>query len=169
MVLTMNSIHTTIDDMEELDRTNPYNVVGAFVQAITEFNPEDPEPFYEKLQFLQGDMQPLSELMKQSVFDRMNQNSKYEYIGKSYFVGAKPENEYEPTEPFEIEVTENPYSNVQEGILKLFVKSGGADALRGVMVRRGKEDRNYYIWGDSFMGLLADIRQLEAENPWAAE
>jgi hypothetical protein len=31
-------------------------------------------------------------------------------------------------------------------------------------MRRGKEDRNYYIWGDSFMGLLADIRQLELEH-----
>ena len=164
MVLSVESIHITPDEIEELDRTNPYNVVGAFIQTITEFNPEDPEPFFEKLQILQGSLQPISELMKQNVEDRMNQNSKYEYIGKSYFVGSKPENEYEPTEPYQIEVTENPYSNIQEGYLKLFVKSGGADALRGIIMRRGKEDRNYYIWSDSFMGLLADIRQLELEH-----
>ena len=164
MVLSVDSIHITPDEIEELDRTNPYNVVGAFIQTITEFNPEDPEPFFEKLQILQGSLQPISELMKQNVEDRMNQNSKYEYIGKSYFVGSKPENEYEPTEPYQIEVTENPYSNIQEGYLKLFVKSGGAEALRGITMRRGKEDRNYYVWSDSFMGLLADIRQLELEH-----
>ena len=96
MVLSVESIHITPDEIEELDRTNPYNVVGAFIQTITEFNPEDPEPFFEKLQILQGSLQPISELMKQNVEDRMNQNSKYEYIGKSYFVGSKPENEYEP-------------------------------------------------------------------------
>ncbi|MBP5679334.1 MAG: hypothetical protein J6X28_05885 [Bacilli bacterium] len=165
MILTMNSINTTIDEIEELDRTNPYNVVGAFIQAITEFNPEDPEPFFEKLQVLQGEMQPLTEGLKQNVQEKMNEHSKYEYIGKSYFIGAKPENEYEPLEPYQIEVTENPYSNMENDTLKLFVKSGGSDALRGVMVCHGK-DRNYYILDNSFIGLLADIRQLDSEEAW---
>ena len=29
------------------------------------------------------------------------------------------------------------------------------------------KDGNYYIWSDSFMGLVSDIRPLESTNPWA--
>ena len=29
------------------------------------------------------------------------------------------------------------------------------------------KDNNYYVWSDSFMGLLSDIRQPESSNPWA--
>ena len=165
MILRYDTIETTKEELNDLDRTNPYNVIGAFIQTITEYEPDDTDAFYEKLQILQGDFQTISENMKQGIRDRMTQNGKYTYIGKSYFKGAAPENDYEPTEPYEIEVTENPYSNMKEGFLTLFVKSGGSDSLRGIMVRHGK-DRNYYVWSDSFMGLLADIKTPESENAW---
>lgn len=29
------------------------------------------------------------------------------------------------------------------------------------------KDGNYYIWSDSFLGLLADIKKIESSNPWA--
>ena len=166
MIVTVQSINITKDEIKSLDRTNPNNVVASFIQTITEYNPKSPETFLEKLQILVGDMQPLSEMMKQNIKDRMTQNDKYNYIGKSYFVGATPENDYTPSTPYKIEVEENPYSKVEEGLLKLFVKSGGSDSPRPIMVRLAK-DGNYYVWSDSFMGLLADIKPLESTNPWA--
>ena len=104
--------------------------------------------------------------MKQNIKDRMLQNEKYSYIGKSYFKGSTPENDYTPSSPYEIEITETPYTDVEEGYKKLFVKSGGADSLRGITLRLAK-DGNYYVWSDSFMGLLSDVRPLESTNPWA--
>ena len=29
------------------------------------------------------------------------------------------------------------------------------------------KDGNYYIWSESFLGLLADIKKIESSNPWA--
>lgn len=104
--------------------------------------------------------------MKQQIKDRMSQNDKSSYIGKSYFIGATPDNDYNPTLPIQLEVTENIYSDENEGYKKLFVKSGGADNERGITVRLAK-DGNYYVWSDSFMGLLSDIRKPESTNPWA--
>ena len=166
MMIKIDNLNITKEDLEKLDRTNPNNVVGALIRTLTIYNPNTPNDFYEMLQLLQGDFQPLSEMMKQNIKDRMLQNDKYSFIGKSYFKGATPENDYTPEIPYELEITENPYSDVEEGIKKLFVKSGGADSPRGVMVRVAK-DGNYYVWSDSFMGLLADIRGLESKNPWA--
>ncbi len=165
MILTVNNITTTKEELEKLDRTDPYNVIGGYIQSITEFDSKNPDIFYEKLQVLEGTYQPLSAIMKQNIKDRMMQNDKYSYIGKSYFKGSTPENDYTPTEPYQIEITENPYTDAEEGYKKLFVQSGGADNPRGITLRLAK-DGNYYIWSDSFMGTLADIRPLESTNPW---
>ena len=165
MLVNVEKITTTKDELEKLDRTNPYYVIGGYIQTITEFDPKNPDKFYEKLQVLLGDYQPLSAIMKQNIKDRMTQNDKYSYIGKSYFIGATPNNNYTPEEPYRIEITENPYTDAEDGYKKLFVQSGGADNPRGITLRLAK-DGNYYIWSDSFMGILSDIRQLESENPW---
>ena len=92
------------------------------------------------------------------------QNNKYSYIGASYFIGSTPENNYTPQEPLQIEIKENPYMDSQDGYKKLFLKSGGADNERGITLRIAK-DGNYYIWSDTFMGLLSDIRKPSSEDP----
>ena len=166
MILYYDKVGITKQELESIDRTNPYNVVGAFIQTISSYNKDNTDTFYDLVQYLVGEYQPLSALMKQQIKDRMSQNDKYSYIGKSYFKGATPDNDYNPTLPIQLEVTENIYSDVEEGYKKLFVKSGGADNERGITVRLAK-DGNYYVWSDSFMGLLSDIRQPESTNPWA--
>ena len=163
MTITYNKIETTLDELKNVDRTNPYNVVGEFIRVISDYKDND---FYNKIQFLQGDFQPMTEIMKQNIKDRMTQNDKYNFIGKSYFKGATTDNDYTPSNPYEIEVFENPYTDENEGYKKLFVRSGGADSERPITLRLAK-DGNYYVWSDSFMGLLSDIRQPESSNPWA--
>ena len=166
MIVTFNKIFDSKGDLETLDRTNPANVAAALIHVFTNYNLSDNSNFYDMLQFLVGEYQPLSEMMKQNIKDRMTQNNKYPYIGKSYFKGATPENDYTPSVPYEIEVIENDYSNETEGYKRLFLKSGGADSPRPITLRLAK-DGNYYVWSDSFMGLLSDIRGLESSNPWA--
>lgn len=165
MVIKYDKLTTNLKELKELDRKNPYNVAGAFIQIITDFNPKDTKDFYDKLQFLVGDNQPLTEVMKQNIKDRMLQNDKYPYIGKSYYKGATPENDYTPQEPYEIEIKDDIYVDSEAGFKKLTLKSGGADTGRSIMLRIAK-DNNYYIWSDSFMGLLMDIKPLESTNPW---
>lgn len=93
------------------------------------------------------------------------QNEKYKFIGNSYFIGATPDNDYIPSR-FEIDIIRNDYSEVEDGYIRLFLKSGGADSLRPVTLRLAK-DGNYYVWSDSCIGLLSHIRKPESENPWA--
>ena len=166
MIVKFEKLINSVDELKEFDRTNPYNVVGILINVISSYDIEDDSNFINELQYLMGEFQPISTLMRQSIKDRMKQNDKYEYIGKSYFKGATPSNDYTPDMPYEIEITSNKYSQIENGFMKLFVNSGGADSARGITVRLAK-DGNYYVWSDSFMGLLADIRGLESKNPWA--
>ena len=68
--------------------------------------------------------------------------------------------------PENIEIKENPYTDVEDGYKRLFITSGGADSDRPITVRLAK-DGNYYLWSDSFISALTDIRKPESSNPWA--
>ena len=166
MTINFDKFYTTKEELETLDRTNPFNVVAVFANISVSYDINNDANFIDMLQYLMGDNQPISNLMRQQIKDRMTQNGKYEFIGKSYFNGATPENDYTPSIPYTIEVTENDYSRQEEGYVRLFLKSGGADSPRPITVRLAK-DGNYYIWSDSFMGILSDIRPIKSINPWA--
>ena len=165
MVIKFDKIINNKEELKKFDRTNPYMVAALLVHTFTNYKLDDNNNFYEMLQFLLGEYQPLSEMTKQNIRDRMLQNNKYLFIGKSYFKGATNINDYKPNIPYEIEVFDDEYSLNEDGYKRLFLQSGGADSKRPIMLRLSK-DGNYYIWSDSFIGLLADIKEKESLNPW---
>ena len=166
MRIQFNNIIKTKNELEVFDRTNPYNVAALAIHVLCNYEVGNDANFKDMLQYLMGDYQMISPMMMQNIKDRMMQNKKYGFIGKSYFVGATPQNDYTPSVPYEVEVSENPYSRQEEGYIRFLMKSGGADSERPLTVRLAK-DGNYYLWSDSIIGLLADIRPVESSNPWA--
>ena len=162
--MIFDNIISSRKEMDGIDRSNPNNVVIMLIHVLCNYNPHDTSNFYDMLSYLLGEYQPISSIMKQNILDRMLQNDKYEYIGKSYFEGAIPDNDYTPSS-YKVDVIENKYSRSEEGYIRLMVKSGGADEMRTVTLRLSK-DGNYYVWGDTFMSLLADIRPGKSSNPW---
>ena len=166
MILKYDKIYSSKDDIKNLKRDNAFEVVGLVIHSICNYDPNNENICFDMIQDLMGEFQPMSNLFKQQIKDRMLQNDKYSFIGKSYFKGSNPNNDYTPNIPYEIEVFDNPYSYDNEGYVKLFVKSGGADSERPITVRKTK-DGNYMLWSDTIMGLLSDIRKPESSNPWA--
>lgn len=166
MKITFNKIINNLEELKAYDRTNPYNVAALTVHVITNYDLNNDNTFYEMLKYLMGDYQEITPMMKQNIKDRMIQNNKYKFIGKSYFIGANTNNDYEPNIPYEIEINENEYSKQNEGYIRLLLKSGGADNPRFITLRLAK-DGNYYLWSDSIIGLLTDIKTPESTNPWA--
>jgi hypothetical protein len=81
----------------------------------------------------------------------------------SYFKGATPANNYTPERPFTVTVESNPYSDANPGYMKLFLRSGGADNPREVVLRK-KGDGQWMLW-DQF--LLVGIRSPKSADPWA--
>ncbi len=166
MLLTYEKLIENVDEINQEDMQDAFKTAGMAVHAICNYNPENPEKFFNLLSKLMGEAQEISNLMKQSISDRMKQNEKWPYIGKSYFNGATPDNDYTPSMPLSIEVKDNPYSYTEEGYARLLLKSGGADTDRFITLRKMKDGR-WVVWSDSIIGLLADIRKPESTNPWA--
>jgi hypothetical protein len=144
--------------LPEAKMDNPFSTAALSVLAFC-FYPENKDLSLQMLDFLRGP-RPLSVMDKQFIADRFRDK---DYVPRSYFVGSTPNNNYLPSEPYSIVISENPYSYQNEGYATLYLTSGGADSPRSVQLRLAK-DGKWYLWEQY---LLADIRKPESENPWA--
>ena len=151
----------TLEEFKALPQaqlTSAFDTAALTVVALC-FYPKNKDLSLQMLGFLKGP-QPVSQQEQSFLKDRFMDK---DYVPRSYFSGASPSNDYTPAQPYVIKVSENPYSNIGENMLKLFIASGGADSPRQVEVRLAK-DGKWYLW-EQF--LLSDIRQPESANPWA--
>lgn len=159
--VVFTNIPHTLEGFKELPQAameNPFDTAALTVAALSVY-PFDKQASLDMLDYLRGP-RPLSPMDKQFIADRFRDK---DYVPRSYFGGARPENDYTPSEPYTVTVTENPYSYQEEGYANLYIASGGADNPRSVKLRLAK-DGKWYLW-DQF--LLPDIRKPESSNPWA--
>ena len=136
----------------------PFDTAAMTILALC-FYPGDKELALRMLDFLRGP-RPLSGYDKSFIADRFRDS---DYVPRSYFEGATPQNDYLPAEPYRVTVSENPYSYQNQGYATLYIRSGGADNPRSVQLRLAKDGR-WYLW-EQFV--LVGIRQPESSNPWA--
>ncbi|MGI6072980.1 MAG: DUF6935 domain-containing protein [Lachnospiraceae bacterium] len=161
------SFKTLPADCEELtkwpgfDLGDPYCVAAMAVAALCIY-PSDRNAAVEMLNHLKGP-EKLSESQKQFIRDRFMDGK--DYVPRSYFAGAVPGNDYQPDLPYTISVSDNPYSDENEGYKKLFVTSGGADSPRAIVLRCKPSTGEWFLW--EFSGILSGIRIPESSDPWA--
>ena len=103
----------------------------------------------------------LSTFEKQFLKDRLQGK---EYKPFSFFKGATTANGYEPAKPYEIVVSDNPYSYPEENWATLYVKSSGADSERSIKFRKKPSTGQWFL---NEIQCLSDIRVPAAADPWA--
>ena len=160
--IVFNSLPETLDAFRALPQTamsTPFMTAAMTVAALCAF-PKNRDACYAMLDLLRGP-RPLSGMDKQFIRDRFMDGG--DCVPRSYFNGATPQNDYTPSQPYTVTVFENPYSYQNEGYAKLFIRSGGADSPREIVMRLAK-DGKWYLW-DQF--LLVGVRQPESADPWA--
>ncbi len=161
--IVIDRIPRTIEEFKTMaaDCKDPFKTVAHTVVALCMY-PVNKDLSILMLNYLKGP-KPLSTYEIQFLRDRFMGK---EYLAASYFNGAVPENNYQPGQPMSINVYETPYSASQlnEGYLQLFVKSGGADSPRGVKLRQKPSTQQWFLW-EYF--LLPDIRKPVKNDDWA--
>jgi hypothetical protein len=147
--------------LPEADMKDPYAAAALAVAALCEF-PENREASYEMINYLKGPAD-LSPMDKQFIRDRFMDGK--DYLPFSYFEGAVPGNNYTPDKPYTISVFDNPHSRENEGYIRLFVRSGGADSERPVTLRNKPSTGEWFLW--EFSSLLVGIRIPVKDDAWA--
>ena len=86
------------------------------------------------------------------------------YLPLAYFEGATPENGYTPAVPYCLQVLPDPRpQDVEEGYIRVFLKTTGADSPRPMRLRR-KGDA-WFLW--EYSSILSGIRIPAEQDPWA--
>ncbi len=159
--IVFNGLPETYEQFISLPQASlstPFETAAMTVLAFC-YYPMDRELSLQMLDYLRGP-RPLSGYDKQFIRDRFMDK---DYVPRSYFEGATPDNDYQPKEPYTITVTDNPNSYTNQGMARLFLRSGGADNPRQIDLRKAK-DGKWYLWEQY---ILSDIRKPESSNPWA--
>jgi len=162
--VTLREIPVTLAQLQAMPEASlkePQYAAALTIAALSVY-PVDKNAALEMLEFLQGP-RGLSAYDKQFIADRFRDK---DYVPRSYFNGATPQNNYAPSEPYTLTFFENPYSraNFDEGYLTLHIKSGGSDNPRQLKLRTKPSTGQWFLW-EQF--LLADVRQPAAADPWA--
>ena len=162
--VTLSSIPANLAELQAMPEgalKQPEHTAALTVAALCMY-PVDKEASFEMLNFLHGP-RGLTPSDKQFIADRFRDK---DYVPHSYFVGATPDNNYEPSQPLTIKFFENPYArqNIDEGYLTLQVESGGADSPRQIRLRTKPSTGEWFLW-EQF--ILSDIRPPKAADPWA--
>lgn len=164
MEIVFEKLPKNLQEMKELEYASlakPEYAPALFLAAMKAYV-TDKEAAYEMIRFLQGPRE-FTGMDKQFLKDRMC--DKADYIVESYFKGSTVENNYTPSLPYTVSLTENPYSYSVEGYVKLFLKSAGADSARPVTVRHKPSTGQWFLWEQS--SVLMGIRIPVAKDPWA--
>lgn len=162
--VTLSEIPANLDALKMMPEgalKEPQYAAALTIAALCVY-PVDKEACFEMLNYLCGP-RGLSVSDKQFIADRFRDK---DYVPRSYFVGATPDNNYEPSQPYTIKFFENPYArdNIDEGYLTLQVESGGADSPRQIRLRTKPSTGEWFLW-EQF--ILSDIRPPKSANPWA--
>ncbi|MCI7085060.1 MAG: hypothetical protein PUB41_06185 [bacterium] len=146
-------------NLPQASMATPFQTAAMAVLAFC-FYPKDSELCFGMIDFLRGP-RPMNGADRQFIADRFREKN---YVPRSYFMGANPDNDYQPSSPYTVTVSENPHSYDADGIAKLFIASGGADTPRPIQLRKAK-DGKWYLW--EYSSILLDVRKPESSNPWA--
>jgi len=143
--------------------TSPYHTAAMYVVALNAYASNKTEAI-AMMNFLKGP-QPLSPRDLSMLTDSMERDpGKGPLLAQSYFSGATPENDYTPSQPYTVVVSDNTYSFQNQGYAKLFVQCGGADSPRPITLRQAKEGK-WFLWEQNM--LLSGIKKSASSNPWA--
>lgn len=145
--------------LPEADLNDPFKTAALTVCALCAYA-ADKDIGTEMLNWLRGP-RPLNGQEISFLNDRFRGGKTY--VPFSYFVGAVPENDYTPSQPFTINVCSDLNSGAEQGYMKLSIPSGGADSPRPIKLRM-KGDGRWFLWEQY---LLPDIRPPKSADPWA--
>ena len=157
------SLPESLADMQALPEAaldTPFKTAALTVLALCAYA-ADKNIGTEMLNWLRGP-RPLNGQDISFINDRFRGGKTY--LPFTYFVGATPDNNYTPTEPYTLVVESSHVSGEEAGYMKLFIPCGGADAPRPVKLRQRGSDGKWFLWEQY---LLTGVRESKSADPWA--
>ena len=159
---TFEALPTNVDELRALPEAKmdtAFKTTALVILALNRYD-ADPDAAVAMLSFLKG---PEDFNSKEQGFlqDRLAGKC---YKARSFLGGATADNNYTPSTPYTVAVSENPYSFDEENWATMYVTSGGADNPRPIKLRKKTSTGEWFL---NDIQCLADIRVPKSEDKWA--
>ncbi len=159
---TFASLPANVDELKALPEARldtAFKTTALVILALNRYE-EDPDGTIAMLNFLRG---PEEFNGKEQSFlkDRLAGKG---YKVRSFFEGATPANNYAPTVPYTVAVSENPYSFDEENWATMYVTSSGADNPRPIKLRKKPSTGQWFL---NDIQCLSDIKLPASDDKWA--
>ncbi|MDO4563440.1 MAG: hypothetical protein Q4C12_06350 [Clostridia bacterium] len=158
--IIINALPKTIEEfmaMPQIDLSLPQNTVAMFLIALDVFT-QNRKLGTAMLNKLKGPI-PLNASETAFLVDRIRDK---QYLPMVYFVGATPKNNYTPQKPLTLHVYDDFRESPDEGYIRLFLETDGADAKRPITLRQ--KDDKWYLW--EYSSILMGVRIPAKDDPW---
>ncbi len=161
MQVKLNTLPATLAEFQALPRSTPEEVCAGFLCALN-LHTKSPNDGVAAMDLLRGP-RPMTPYDSQFLRDRLRGK---EYLPLAYFDGATPQNGYRPTAPYTLTVLPDQRpQDVEEGYLRVFLQTAGADAPRPVKLRQKPSTGEWFLW--EYSSPLSGIRIPASQDPWA--
>ena len=163
MQVVIQKIPENLQEFETLAAKGrqPEHICALFLCALALFD-RDKDAGTAAMDLLRGP-KPMSPYDCQFLRDRLRGK---EYLPLAYFDGATPQNGYRPTAPYTLTVLPDQRpQDVEEGYLRVFLQTAGADAPRPVKLRQKPSTGEWFLW--EYSSPLSGIRIPASQDPWA--
>ena len=159
---TFDKIPESLDELKALPQANLKNAFGTAALVILAMNnyTSNTAACMEMLTFLKGP----GTLYGHETQRMADQLKDKDYHMRSYFEGATPENNYEPSRPYKLTIFDNPHSYDNKGYAVLWVKTAGADTERQIRLRKKESTGEWFLDEEA---LTPEIRKPKEADPWA--
>ncbi len=161
MQVTLKALPASLAEFRNLSLKTPEEVAAGFLCALYLYT-KSPNDGVEAMNLLRGP-RPMTPYDSQFLRDRLRGK---EYLPLAYFAGATPQNNYQPSTPYTLTVLPDTRpQDVEEGYLRVFLQTPGADAPRPVKLRQKPSTGEWFLW--EYSSPLSGIRTPAAQDPWA--
>ncbi len=148
-----------LQQLPESKLDTPYKSVALCMVTLLNFG-YSANNTWEMLEWLNGP-DDLKKQRKQFIMERLKGKM---YKVRSFFNGATPANNYQPSMPYTVTVISNQHSFTEQNWATLYVRSGGADDPRPLRLRRKPSTNQWFI---NEIQCLGDIRLPGELDKWA--
>ena len=157
MLYTFEKLPENAEELRNIaDFSDPKHTTAFFLVALKQYV-KDSKSGLEMIEVLYGPRK-ISDFDKHFLKERLSDKK---YLPNSYFEGASVDNDYTPSEPFQIVLYDDTHTS-EEGYIRVFVHSKGADSRRYLTLR--SKGNNWYIWEYPF--IVTGIRLPASQDVW---
>ena len=174
---TFSTIPTNVEELKQYNISGDdgrYKVLALYIMSLRTWKPENQTDCEEMIGYLCN--KQLSVYEKQRLAEQMKKSKQYLYLGNAFLNGSTPANNYTPSQPYSITLTQDSVVDEDQVYIpanpsipspdqyRAFIYCKASDSGKWIDVYKSSKDENWYMY--KWMDLITSIKAPASSNPF---